>query len=112
MKYKVINVYSGYGEMSINNIKEKESNDINSLIDVLFEELRDKICNEGGIDYWDEFSIKKIINKDIGYYLCSEEDFNLVISSDNEWYDKVNNYNNWNKKDNDKWIKFSEVGLG
>ena len=48
MKYKVINVYSGYNEMSVNSIEEKESNDIDSLINVLFEELRDKICNDGG----------------------------------------------------------------
>ena len=30
MKYKVINVYSGYNEMSVNSIKEKESNNIDN----------------------------------------------------------------------------------
>ena len=61
MKYKVIEVYSGYNEMSINSdIIIKESNDIKSLIDVLFEELRDKICNDNGDDFWNEFSIEPL----------------------------------------------------
>ena len=107
MKYKVIEVYSGYNEMSINSdIKIKESNDIKSLIDVLFEELRDKICNDNGDDFWNEFSIKNIVNKDLGYYGCDEEGFNLVIGEDNNWYNRLDNYNNWSDEEYDEWRMF------
>lgn len=107
MKYKVVEVYSGYNEMSISNgIKIKESNDIKSLIDVLFEELKDKICNDGGDDFWNEFSSKGIVNKDLGYYGCDEEGFNLVIGEDNNWYNRLDNYNDWSDKEYDEWRKF------
>lgn len=107
MKYKVIEVYSGYNEMSINSdIKIKESNDIKSLIDVLFEELRDKICNDNGDDFWNEFNVKEICNNDLGYYGCDEEGFNLVIGEDNNWYNRLDNYNNWSDEEYDEWRMF------
>lgn len=107
MKYKVIEVYSGYNEMSINSdIKIKESNDIKSLIDVLFEELRDKICNDNGDDFWNEFSVKEICNKDLGYYGCDEEGFNLVIGEDNNWYNRLDNYKDWSDEEYNDWRMF------
>lgn len=107
MKYKVIEVYSGYNEMSVNSdIEIKESNDIKSLIDVLFEELRDIICNNSGEDYWDEFSVKEICNKDLGCYGCSEEGFNLVISEDNNWYNRLDNYKDWSVEEFNEWRMF------
>ena len=108
MKYKVIEVYSGYNEMSVNSdIITKECNDIKTLIDVLFEELRDIICNDdGGDDFWNEFSSKGIVNKDLGYYGCDEEGFNLVIGEDNNWYNRLDNYNDWSDEEYDEWRKF------
>ena len=107
MKYKVIEVYSGYNEMSINNgIKIKESNDIKSLIDVLFEELRDKICNDNGDDFWNEFSVKEICNKDLGCSGCDEEGFNLVIGEDNNWYNRLDNYKDWSDEEYNDWRMF------
>lgn len=107
MKFKVIEVYSGYNEMSISNgIKIKESNDIESLINVLFEELRDKICNDNGSDYWNEFSVRNVLNKDVGYYGCDEEGFMLVIREDNNWYNKLDNYNDWSDEEYNEWRKF------
>ena len=106
MKYKVVEVYSGYNEMSINSVELKESNDIKSLINVLFEELKDKICNSSGEDMWNEFSDKDICNKDLGYYGCDEEGFYLVIGEDNNWFNILDNYENWSDEVNNEWIEF------
>ena len=107
MKYKVIDVYSGYNEMSVNSdIEIKESNDIKSLMDVLYEELRDMICNELGDDFWSDYSNKNIVNKDIGYFGCSEEGFNLVIGEDNNWYNRLDNYKDWSDEEYNDWRMF------
>ena len=107
MKYKVVEVFSGYNEMSINgDIEIKESNNIKSLINVLFEELRDKICNSSGEDMWEEFSDKDICNNDLGYYSCDEEGFNLVIGEDNNWYNRLDSYKDWSKEEFNEWVMF------
>ncbi len=106
MKYKVINVYSGYNEMSVNSIKEKESNNIDSLINVLFEELRDEMCNNGGDEYWNEFNIKNICNKDLGFYGCDEEGFILVIGENNNWFNRIDNIDNWSEEEFNEWREF------
>jgi hypothetical protein len=106
MKYKVISVYSGYNEMSVNDVKEKESNNIDSLINVLFEELRDEMCNNRGDEYWNEFSSKDICNKDLGYYGCDEEGFNLIIGENNNWYNRIDNIDNWSEEEFNEWRMF------
>ena len=106
MKFKVVGVYSGYNEMSVNSVEVVESNDIKSLINVLFEELRDQICNNNGSDLWEEFSDKEICNKDLGYYGCDEEGFNLVIGEDNNWFNRLDSYKNWSIEEFNDWRMF------
>ena len=109
MKFKVVEVYSGYNEMSINgDIEIKESDNIKVLINVLFEELRDKICNNSssGEDYVEEFSEKDICNKDLGYYSCDEEGFNLVIGEDNNWFNRLDSYKDWSIEEFNEWREF------
>jgi len=105
-KYKVINVYSGYNEMSVNSVEDKESNDIDSLVNVLFEELRDEVCNDGGDEFWNEFNTKDICNKDLGCYGCDEEGFYLVIGENSNWYNRITNIDNWSEKEFNEWREF------
>ena len=107
MKFKVVEVYSGYNEMSINGVVEiKERDDIKGLINELFEALKNKFCNNDETDCWEEFSDKGVINEDLGYYGCDEECFNLVIREDNNWYNRVSNYENWTDVENEEWREF------
>lgn len=108
MKFKVVEVYSGYNEMSISgDVVIKESDDIKGLINELFEGLKNKFCNNGETDIWEEFSAKGVISEDLGFYFgCDEEGFNLVISENNNWYNRLSNYENWTDVENNEWREF------
>jgi hypothetical protein len=107
MKFKVVEVYSGYNEMSINGVVEiKERDNIKGLINELFEALKNKFCNNDETDCWNEFSDKGVISEDIGFYGCGEEEFNLVISENDNWYNRLSNYENWTDVENNEWREF------
>ena len=107
MKFKVVEVYSGYNEMSINGVVEiKERDNIKGLINELFEALKNKFCNNDETDCWEEFSNKGVISEDIGFYGCDEEGFNLVIGENDNWYNRLSNYENWTDVENNEWREF------
>jgi len=107
MKFKVVEVYSGYNEMSINGVVEiKERDNIKGLINELFEALKNKFCNNDETDCWEEFSDKGVISEDIGFYGCDEEGFNLVISENDNWYNRLCNYENWTDDEYNEWREF------
>ena len=98
MKFKVVEVYSGYNEMSINGVVEiKERDNIDNLICELFFGLKDK---------FNEFSDKGVISEDLGFYSCDEEGFNLVISENDNWYNRLSNYENWTDDEYNEWREF------
>ena len=108
MKFKVVSIYSGYNEMSINSVFEVNwrNNNIKSLVRILFKSLKFKFCEYGHINFWNEFSDKGVINEELGFYGCAEEGFNLVIREDNNWYNRLSNYENWTDIENEEWREF------
>lgn len=108
MKFKVVSIYSGYNEMSINSdvVINWRDNNIENLIYELFRYLRIKFVDNDETDFWNEFSDKGVINEDLGYYGCDEEGFNLVIREDNNWYNRLSNYENWTDEEFKEWKEF------
>ena len=108
MKFKVVKVYSGYNEMSIDGVVlvNWRDNNIENLIYELFRYLRIKFVDNDETDFWNEFSDKGVINETLGYYGCDEEGFNLVIGQYNSWYDKLNNYKDWTDNEFEEWKEF------
>jgi len=108
MKFKIVSVYSGYNEMSINSdvVINWKDNNIENLINELFKCLRIKFVNNYETDFWNEFSDKGVINEELGFYGCAEEGFNLVIREDNNWYNRLSNYENWTDIENEEWREF------
>ena len=50
---------------------------------------------------------KGVISKDLGFYFgYDEEGFNLVISENNNWYNRLSNYENWTDVENNEWQEF------
>jgi len=108
MKFKVVKVYSGYNEMSIISdvVINWRDNNIENLINELFKGLRIKFCDNGKTDFWNEFSDKGVISEDIGFYSCDEEGFNLVISENDNWYNRLSNHENWTDVEYNEWQEF------
>ena len=108
MKFKIVSIYSGYNEMSIDGVVLVNwSNDnIQTLVDECFIALKHKFIDNDEIDFWDEFSSKGVINERLGHYGCDEEGFNLVIREDDYWYNRLSNVENWTDKEFKEWKEF------
>ena len=109
-KYKVVNVYSGYGEMSINRgIDEVVGNSLKEVCIELLEEKKDSsIENDEDLSYFEEFVNMWFVKDKLGSIGDGEEGYDLIIEEGNEWYDKVDNYDNWSEEEWDKWVKFND----
>ena len=92
--YKVVNVYVGYSENSINKIDIIKSEfGVDDVVKGVFREIKIK----DGEGEWDDmlyYGIKKIDEKnDIGVIGYGEEEVILVIGDKNKWYNKVDEFN-------------------
>lgn len=108
MRFKVVGVYSGYNEMSIDGVVlvNWSNSNIQTLVDECFIALKHKFIDNDELEVWNEFSSKGIINEDLGYYGCDEECFNVVIREDNSWYNRLSNYENWTDEEFEEWKEF------
>jgi hypothetical protein len=107
-KYKIVNVYSGYNENSINGVKvvEDDRNDISLVCIDILKKKKEKVKDDN-MDYFEEFVNGWSVNWDevVGFVNDGEEGFDLVIMEDSYWWylvDKENGYK-WDKKICDKW---------
>ena len=120
--YKVVNVYVGYSENSINKIDIIKSE---FGVDDVVKGVFNKIKIKDGEGEWDDmlyYGIKKIDEKnDIGVIGYGEEEVILVIGDKNKWYNKVDEFNldsiekevdfsngKYNEDDWDDWVEFVE----
>ena len=120
--FKVVNVYVGYGENSINKIDIIKSE---FGVDDVVKGVFNKIKIKDGEGEWDDmlyYGIKKIDEKnDIGVIGYGEEEVILVIGDKNKWYNKVDEFNldsiekevdfsngKYNEDDWDDWVEFVE----
>ena len=120
--YKVVNVYVGYSENSINKIDIIKSEfGVDDVVYGVFNKIKIK----DGEGEWDDmlyYGIKKIDEKnDIGVIGYGEEEVILVIGDKNKWYNKVDEFNldsiekevdfsngKYNEDDWDDWVEFVE----
>ena len=120
--YKVVNVYVGYGENSINKIDIIKSEfGVDDVVKGVFSNIKIK----DGEGEWNDmlyYGIKKIDEKnDIGVIGYGEEEVILVIGDKNKWYNKVDEFNldsiekevdfsngKYNEEDWDGWVELVE----
>ena len=120
--YKVVNVYVGCGENSINKIDIIKSEfGVDDVVKGVFNNIKIK----DGEGEWNDmlyYGIKKIDEKnDIGVVGYGEEEVILVIGDKNKWYNKVDEFNldsiekevdfsngKYNEEDWDDWVELVE----
>jgi len=120
--YKVVNVYVGCGENSINKIDIIKSEfGVDDVVKGVFSNIKIK----DGEGEWNDmlyYGIKKIDEKnDIGVIGYGEEEVILVIGDKNKWYNKVDEFNldsiekevdfsngDYNEEDWDGWVELVE----
>ena len=120
--YKVVNVYVGYSENSINKIDIIKSEfGVDDVVKGVFRDIKIK----DGEGEWNDmlyYGIKKIDEKnDIGVIGYGEEEVILVIGDKNKWYNKVDEFNldsiekevdfsngDYNEEDWDGWVELVE----
>tara|TARA_R100000152_G_C6580419_1_gene44484 strand:+ start:86 stop:493 length:408 start_codon:yes stop_codon:yes gene_type:complete len=120
--YKVVNVYVGDGENSINKIDIIKSEfGVDDVVKGVFNNIKIK----DGEGEWNDmlyYGIKKIDEKnDIGVIGYGEEEVILVIGDKNKWYNKVDEFNldsiekevdfsngDYNEEDWDGWVELVE----
>ena len=118
--FKVVNVYVGCGENSINKIDIIKSEfGVDDVVKGVFSNIKIK----DGEGEWNDmlyYGIKKIDEKnDIGVIGYGEEEVILVIGDKNKWYNKVDEFNldsiekevdfsngDYNEEDWDDWVEF------
>ena len=91
MKFRIVDVYMGYGECDImGKVKEVEGIDLSSVVQ--------------GFDEGGEDSIVKINEgSGVGSVGIDEESFKFVFSEKSEWFYWVKNWNNWDEEMNKMW---------
>jgi len=91
MKFRIVDVYMGYGECDImGKVKEVEGIDLSSVV--------------YGFDEGGEDSIVKINEgSGVGSVGIDEESFKFVFSEKSEWFYWVKNWNNWDEEMNKMW---------
>ena len=120
--FKVVNVYVGCGENSINKIDIIKSEfGVDDVVKGVFSNIKIK----DGEGEWNDmlyYGIKKIDEKnDIGVIGYGEEEVILVIGDKNKWYNKVDEFNldsiekevdfsngDYNEEDWDGWVELVE----
>jgi hypothetical protein len=48
------------------------------------------------------------VRESVGFVLNGEDGLIVVLDSNNEWYDKVDNYKEWNDLNYSEWNDFCE----
>ena len=115
--YKVVNVYSGYGEMSINGVDEVMGNSLKEVCIDLLEEKKDGFvgdCEEGeevDLSYFEEFVNIWGVKGKVGSIGDGEEGYDLVIEEGSEWFEKIDRNEEWNDEEWNEWLKFNEDGM-
>ena len=110
-KYKVVNVYSGYGEMSINGVDEMMGESLKDVCIKLLEEKKKRFVDDDSVSYFEEFVNCWGVEGKIGSVGDGEEGYDLVFEEGSEWFEKVSRYNDWNDKEWNEWDKLNCEGL-
>ena len=112
--YKIVSVYSGYGEMSINGVSNEKSESLKEVcIDLL--KKKKKLFEEEGDDsdmsYFEEFVNSWGVKGKLGSVGDGEEGFDLIVEEGSDWYGKVNGYDDWSENEWNEWVNFCSEGI-
>ena len=107
--YKIVGVYSGYGEMSIEGVSEVKGR---SLKDVCIDLLKEKKkIFEEDMSYFEEFVNDWGVKGKLGMVGDGEEGFDLIIEEGNEWYEKIDKNDDWSEEEWNEWVSFCGEGI-
>jgi hypothetical protein len=107
--YKIVGVYSGYSEMSIEGVSEVKGK---SLKDVCIDLLKEKKkMFEEDMSYFEEFVNDWGVKGKLGMVGDGEEGFDLIIEEGNEWYEKIDKNDDWSEEEWNEWVSFCGEGI-
>ena len=107
--YKIVGVYSGYGEMSIEGVSEVVKG--KSLKDVCIDLLKEKKERfEEDMSYFEEFVNDWGVKGKIGCVGDGEEGYDLIFEEGSEWFNKIDNNDDWSEEDWNEWVEFNGEG--
>ena len=104
-KYKVVGVYSGYGEMSIEGVEEVKGKSLKSVCVRLLKEKKKYFKEDKR--YFEEFVNCWSVEGKIGSIGGGEEGYDLIFEEGSEWFEKVDRNDDWNEKEWDEWMKLN-----
>ena len=110
-KYKVVGVYSGYGEMDIMGVDVDEGESLKDVCIKLLEEKKKRFEDDDSVSYFEEFVNCWGVEGKIGSVGDGEEGYDLVFEEGSEWYEKIDKSDDWNDKEWDEWMKLNCEGL-
>ena len=106
-KYKVVNVYSGYGEMSINGSCLMEGRNVESVCKKLLKEKKKRMKEDKS--YFEEFVNFWRVKDGVGYVGDGEEGFDMVIDEKSKWWGLVESDEFWSDEEVEEWDKLCDV---
>ena len=107
--YKIVGVYSGYGEMSIEGVSEVKGKSLKDVCIDLLKEKKERF--EEDMSYFEEFVNDWGVKGKLGMVGDGEEGFDLIIEEGNEWYEKIDKSDDWNDEEWNEWMKLNNEGL-
>jgi hypothetical protein len=105
-KYKVVNVYSGYGENDICGVDVVEGKSLKDVCIKLLEEKKLKV--KGDDSYFEEFVNMWGVKDGVGYVGDGEEGFDMVIDEKSKWWELVGK-DDWSDEVSEEWDKLCDV---
>jgi len=104
-KYKVVGVYSGYGEMDIMGVDVEEGKSLKDVCIKLLEEKKEFWKDD--MSYFEEFVNCWGVEGKIGSVGDGEEGYDLIFEEGSEWFEKIDKSDDWNDKEWDEWMKLN-----
>ncbi len=110
-KYKVVNVYSGYGEMDFNGFDVVEGKSLKDVCIKLLEEKKKRFEDDDCVSYFEEFVNCWGVEGKIGSVGDGEEGYDLVFEEGSEWFEKIDKSDDWSDEEWNEWMKLNCEGL-
>ena len=108
MKFKVVLTYTGYAEMSIESLKEREASSLEEMQTIVNNEVK-------ALDWYDpeffgsEFSDMMAVNN-VGYVGYGEENVFIILPETNKMFSKLKvEFGDMTESEWDEWVEFART---